>query len=1116
MSTKSASTRIHSTNRLVSILAAVLLGCLVLGTAVGAPGDLDSTFGLSSSGVVFTDITAGSNDKVYALDLQPTGEVVIAGSSDTYMFAARYTSAGLLDTTFSMDGKQLVGPETATAYAVALDPGGKVLLAGSTNNGVKDNFEVVRLTSAGGLDTTFNGSGVAVLTLSSGMDVARDLEVLPNGNILAAGSAGTQFALVLFDTNGNLVTTFGGGDGIALTSLFGSNDLGHAMAVQDDGMIVVVGQTDNGSNDDFAVARFDANGNLDTTFGGGDGWVNTHFGASANDFALAVAIQPDGKIVAAGYSDSTTEDFAVARYTSAGLLDTSFSNDGMVVTPVGTGNDQGQGVAIQGNGKIVVGGFSFSTLNSNDFALVRYNPDGSLDSGFGGGDGVALTDLGPTLSGLPDEHTDDLAYDLQVQTDNKIVLAGYTDYPLAAGDNNAAAARYESPNAHPTVTDFPKSGLEDASLTFAQTDFSASFSDADGDSLVWVQIVALPAGGSLALDGAAVSAGQVIAAAELDLLAYTPPANAFGSYSFEWNGSDGIDYADASATADLTILAVNDAPSFTKGQDQIANEDAGTVTVVGWASNISAGPANESTQVLTFTVTTDNDALFSTLPQVDETTGTLTFTPALNANGSALATIWLSDSGGVDHGGVNTSATQSFTITIRDVNDAPSFTGGANQTTAEDSGAQVVTGWATNISPGPADEAGQLVSFSVQAANPALFSAGPAVSPTGELTYTPAVDMNGVTDVTVTLSDNGGVARGGVDTSLPFVFTITISPVNDPPSFLAGEDQTVLEDSPRQTVSGWATDIVPGPANESGQTVSFNTETNRPWYFSMVPSISPAGVLMYTPMINMNGTAVVTVTLQDNGGGDNTSAPQTFNITITPVNDAPSFTGGEDQTTDEDSGPQTAVDWATSIFPGSANEIGQVMTFTTQTSSPALFSALPEVNAGGDLSYTPAPNLYGSAVISVTLQDDGGTANGGVDISDVYTFTITVNPVNDAPEVADLQKMGLRDVNVPFAASEFQAAFADIDGDALAMVKIAWLPANGTLTLDGTPVTIDQEIAAADLDGLVFSPDSAWSGVTVFGWNASDGMVYAAAPAEASITISGEAPFQIHLPRVTR
>src|SRR6185437_5263391 len=183
--------------------------------------------------------------------------------------------------------------------------------------------------------------------------------------------------------------------------------------------------------------------------------------------------------------------------------------------------------------------------------------------------------------------------------------------------------------------------------------------------------------------------------------------------------------------------------SFTKGPDEAADEDSGAQTAPGWATNISAGPPAESGQILNFVVTSDNAALFSAQPDIDPSTGNLTYTPTANSSGVAHVTVMLHDNGGTANGGVDTSAAQTFTITVNDVNDAPSFTKGPDEAVDEDSGAQTAPGWATNISAGPPAESGQILNFVVSSDNSSLFSAQPAIDPlTGNLTYTPTADTN--------------------------------------------------------------------------------------------------------------------------------------------------------------------------------------------------------------------------------------------------------------------------------------------------------------------------------------------------------------------------------------
>ena len=309
------------------------------------------------------------------------------------------------------------------------------------------------------------------------------------------------------------------------------------------------------------------------------------------------------------------------------------------------------------------------------------------------------------------------------------------------------------------------------------------------------------------------------------------------------------------------------------------------------------------------------------------------------------------------------------------VNDAPSFTKGADQTAVENSGAHTVAGWATAISAGPADEAGQTLTFNVTGnTNTALFSAGPAVSSTGTLTYTLAPSVAGTATITLTLSDNGGTANGGVDTSAPpQTFTITVTGVNTAPSFTIGANQTVLEDAGPQAIANWATNIDPGGPDEAGQTLQFNVTGNtNPALFNAGPVVSSTGTLIYA-LAQLVRHATITLTLSDNGGtangGVDTSAPQTFTITVTAVNDAPSFTPGANPTSAEDAGPQTVNPWATAISAGPADEAGQALAFAvTGNTNPALFSAAPAVSSAGVLTYTSAPNAFGTATITLCLR----------------------------------------------------------------------------------------------------------------------------------------------------
>ena len=244
----------------------------------------------------------------------------------------------------------------------------------------------IALAAAGDLDNSFSGDGKVTTDVASD-DRGNALAIQPDGKIVVAAEYSTgsdyDFALLRYNHNGSLDDGFGD-HGKVLTRLSSGGDIVYGIAIQADGKIVAAGYSDNGSNADIALVRYNSDGSADTSFGGGDGIVTTSIGTSHYDAAYALAIQPDGKIVAAGisYKDSNYQ-FAVARYDVNGNLDTSFHADGMVVTSVDSYEDEAFAIAVQPDGKIVVAGYTNAGVGHNQFAAARYNPNGTLDTSFG-------------------------------------------------------------------------------------------------------------------------------------------------------------------------------------------------------------------------------------------------------------------------------------------------------------------------------------------------------------------------------------------------------------------------------------------------------------------------------------------------------------------------------------------------------------------------------------------------------------------------------------------------------------------------------------------------------------------------------------------------------------
>ncbi len=485
-----------------------------------------------------------------------------------------------------------------------------------------------------------------------------------------------------------------------------------------------------------------------------------------------------------------------------------------------------------------------------------------------------------------------------------------------------------------------------------------------------------------------------------------PDANGIATLSIvlsdDGGTANGGDDTSDPQTATISVTPVNDVPSFLAGVGQVCLEDAGLQIVPGWATKISAGPADEAGQALTFSVTGPDLTVFSQIPSVDPVSGDLTYQPAPDANGSAILWFTLSDDGGTANGGNDTSNAQLGGVTVKAVNDEPSFTVGTNLSSLEDAGPQLAQAWASGISAGPADESGQSLTFGVTTDNPALFTQQPSMDSLGNLSYEAAPDANGIATLSIVLSDDGGTANGGDDTSDPQTVTITVTPVNDEPSFTAGGSHVSLEDDGLQTVANWATAISAGPADEAGQTLTFSVTGPDLSMFSQIPSVDPtSGDLTYQAAPNANGSANFVVILSDDGGtangGDDTSNSQLGVVTVTAVNDEPSFSTGTSLTSLEDAGPQLAQAWASGISAGPADESSQSLAFTVTTDNAALFTQQPSLDSLGNLSYEATPDANGMATLSIVLTDDGGTANGGDDTSDPQTVTITVTPVNDEP-----------------------------------------------------------------------------------------------------------------------
>ena len=354
-----------------------------------ADGSLDTTFGVDGRVVAALD---PSGDVLTSVAILPNGKIVVAGAlnqnnSNIGFLIARFNSNGTIDTSFGSGGSATgtFGDSASQANALVVQPDGKVIIAGTTGVGTYselNDFALLRYDATGHLDSSF-GSGGKVRTHFDGEtntgSQAVEVLLMPDGRIVAVGRYKTevlqrQFALARYLPNGDLDNTFGSGGKV--TTLLGSfNAVALAAVMQTDGKIIVGGYKEIRRANDFLLARYNSNGSLDTSFGTGGQVVSDLFGSS-DDIIYALALTPDGKLLATGRTGQYPNfRFGLARYNQNGAFDQTFGGGGKVLTDFGGVTSQSFGSAVQADGKIVLAGYAVSNVapdTTNNFAVARY------------------------------------------------------------------------------------------------------------------------------------------------------------------------------------------------------------------------------------------------------------------------------------------------------------------------------------------------------------------------------------------------------------------------------------------------------------------------------------------------------------------------------------------------------------------------------------------------------------------------------------------------------------------------------------------------------------------------------------------------------------------------
>jgi uncharacterized delta-60 repeat protein len=408
-------------------LSGVAFALVFTGGLSAAAGELDPTFG--GTGKVVTDL--GPYDECEGAAIQADGKIVVVGSTydpatGSTFSVARYNKDGALDASFGLGGtiRTVFGGSYSSsgASSVAIQHDGKIVVAGGAyvyGVSADSEFALARYEPDGTLDSSFGVAGKVLVNLNHD-DYADGLAIQPDGKIVAVGGSGvgndSDFSIARFNQDGSLDGGFGA-NGI-VTTPFSGYDYANAVLVQRDGRIVAAGTSNSAG---FALARYNPDGSLDATFDG-DGKVELQ--DQRAPAVMGIAEQPDGKLVVAG-------GFMAARYKTNGSLDAGFGEAGRAEL---TGLGSLQSVLVQADRNLLIAG-TIATSDGYDFGTARLDADGALDPDFASAsDGIAQTDFGPG--------TFDFARAALLQPDNRIVVVGRTS--VGNGPSDFALARYQN------------------------------------------------------------------------------------------------------------------------------------------------------------------------------------------------------------------------------------------------------------------------------------------------------------------------------------------------------------------------------------------------------------------------------------------------------------------------------------------------------------------------------------------------------------------------------------------------------------------------------------------------------------------------------------------------
>jgi hypothetical protein len=546
--------------------------------------------------------------------------------------------------------------------------------------------------------------------------------------------------------------------------------------------------------------------------------------------------------------------------------------------------------------------------------------------------------------------------------------------------------------------------LEDAvtNLSFTVIDFDGSVSN--------ITATGKSSNGGLVNDTNLVFSG----AGTNRTLQITPTANSNGLATISVVCTD-TNGASSTNSFELTITAVNDAPSFNLTTNLVVvGANAGLRSVANFATNMSVGPPNEAAQTSSFTAKSASTASFRKLEVT--TTGTLNYQLATNVTGFFPIQLTLQDSGGTASGGKNVSATKTFYIVATNVPSGLQISAPASVTVAQNK--------STNVTVTLVDKDRENVTVTATSSAGGLTALLSGVGKTRALAIKPVYPFTGSATITLLADDGLTTASNSI--------AVTVTAYNYAPTVSAIDNLSILENSGKTNLAFTVSDLNYDETNTTVTAIVLNTNLVTA---SIISTNYTNRFISITPLTNASGSSVIRLLATDTGGN---AVSNSFVLTVVPVNQKPSFalntnayaTLGSNYVFVSESGTAKAVaqkltNFLTSILPGPTNESKQKVSFYVTSSSNNFFAILPAISATGDLTFKPALNATGSVSLVIYAQDNGGTSNGGVDLSTTNTVTMVATNSNQGPEVGKLAT-SLK-INEDSGATNITLSVTDVD-----------------------------------------------------------------------------------------